>query len=71
MLGVGQLFASKPVADALFFGDGERPVYARLPDGSLRQLDAVSAARIITTAGPHDVIVLAVSEATATEEEAP
>jgi hypothetical protein len=41
---------------------GDKPVYARLPDGKLCEIDSVVEGQILTSSGPHDVIVMEVSD---------
>jgi hypothetical protein len=69
MLTVGQLFDSPALKDAVLYELDEKPVYVRLPDGSLHQVDAVGEAQIRTSAGAHDVVILAVSGLTSEAQE--
>lgn len=62
MISLDGLTSSEPVRNAEMFGLTDIPIYARLPSGVLTQIDGVSKAQIMTTAGAHDVIVLEISE---------
>ena len=60
MICIRDLLRASVIRDAMLFGHDERPIYARLPDGSLAQIDAVGEAQLRTSAGAHDIVVLAV-----------
>ena len=62
MISYNGVLASEPFRAAWMLVLGDKPVYARLPDGRLREIDAVVEGRIVTSAGPHDVIVMEVSD---------
>jgi hypothetical protein len=62
MISYNGVLASEPFKTAWMLVLGEKPVYARLPDGRLCEIDAVVEGQIMTSMGPHDVIVMEVSE---------
>ena len=60
MMTVRDLLHSTAIRNSMMFSYDDKPIYARLPDGSLAQIDAVGEAQLRTSMGAHDIVVLAV-----------
>lgn len=58
MLSVYGLIMSNPIKDAIDYGYPDRPVYIRGLDGDLKEVVNVSLSQIMTSSGPHDVVVI-------------
>jgi hypothetical protein len=60
MICVRDLLRASIIQEAMIYGSDEKPVYVRLQDGSLAQIDAIGETQLRTSAGAHDIVVLAV-----------
>ena len=66
MLTVDDVAKNRYIKSLLNFGLPETPVYARVGD-KLLEINSVERAQIMTSAGPHDVVVIDVGTTEATE----
>ena len=60
MICIRDLLHSSAIREAMAFGYDDRPVYVRLQDGTLAQIDVIGETQLRTSAGAHDIVVLAV-----------
>ena len=60
MICVRDLLRASIIQEAMIYGSDEKPVYVRLQDGSLAQIDAIGETQLRTSSGAHDIVVLAV-----------